>query len=72
MNEYLSRKLNFFSFWLIVGVVVLHSVVQTSSFEGLGRTLIEASILCKPIVTTNFPTAYGLVEDGKTGFITEM
>lgn len=46
--------------------------VQTSAFEGLGRTLIEASILCKPIVTTNFPTAYGLVEDGKTGFITEM
>ena len=46
--------------------------VQTSAFEGLGRTLIEASILCKPIVTTNFPTAYELVEDGKTGFITEM
>lgn len=46
--------------------------VQTSAFEGLGRTLIEASILCKPIVTTNFPTAYGLVEDGKTGFIREM
>jgi glycosyltransferase involved in cell wall biosynthesis len=46
--------------------------VQTSSFEGLGRTLIEASILYKPIVTTNFPTAYGLVEDGKTGFVTEM
>jgi glycosyltransferase involved in cell wall biosynthesis len=46
--------------------------VQTSKFEGLGRTLIEASILCKPIVTTNFPTAYVLVEDGKTGFVTEM
>jgi glycosyltransferase involved in cell wall biosynthesis len=46
--------------------------VQTSAFEGLGRTLIEASILCKPIVTTNFPTAYGLVENGKTGFVVEM
>lgn len=46
--------------------------VQTSKFEGLGRTLIEASILRKPIVTTNFPTAYGLVDDGKTGFIVQM
>lgn len=46
--------------------------VQTSSFEGLGRTLIEAAILCKPIVTTNFPTAYNLVQDKQTGFITEM
>lgn len=46
--------------------------VQTSSFEGLGRTLIEAAILCKPIVTTNFPTAYDLVQDEQTGFITEM
>lgn len=46
--------------------------VQTSKFEGLGRTLIEAAILHKPIVTTDFPTAYGLVEDGETGFITEM
>jgi len=46
--------------------------VQTSLFEGLGRTLIEAAILCKPIVSTNFPTAYELVEDGQTGFVTEM
>lgn len=46
--------------------------VQTSSFEGLGRTIIEASILNKPIVTTNFPTAYGLLDDGKTGLIVEM
>lgn len=46
--------------------------VQTSAFEGLGRTLIEASILCKPIVTTNFPTAYGILRPNETGIITEM
>jgi glycosyltransferase involved in cell wall biosynthesis len=46
--------------------------VQTSSFEGLGRTLIEASILNKPIVTTNFPTAYGILENEETGLIVEM
>lgn len=46
--------------------------VQTSSFEGLGRTIIEASLLNKPIVTTNFPTAYGLLENEKTGLIVEM
>jgi len=46
--------------------------VQTSSFEGLGRTLIEASILCKPIVTTNFPTAFGILRPNETGVITEM
>jgi len=46
--------------------------VQTSSFEGLGRTLIEASILKKPIVTTNFPTSYCILENQETGLIVEM
>lgn len=44
--------------------------VQTSRFEGLGRTLIEAAILKKPIVTTDFDTAYGLVDQYETGIIT--
>jgi glycosyltransferase involved in cell wall biosynthesis len=44
--------------------------VQTSLFEGLGRTLMEAHILCKPIVSTNFPTAHYLIENELTGFIT--
>lgn len=46
--------------------------VQTSLFEGLGRTIIEASILCKPIVTTNFPTAFSILKHNETGVITEM
>lgn len=44
--------------------------VQTSVFEGLGRTLIEASMLHKPIVTTDFESAFDLVEQNRTGFIT--
>lgn len=46
--------------------------VQTSLFEGLGLTVIEAALLCKPIVSTNFPTVYGIIEDEKTGLIAEM
>lgn len=46
--------------------------VQTSYFEGLGLTVIEASYLNKPIVCTNFPTAYEILKDGETGLIAEM
>jgi glycosyltransferase involved in cell wall biosynthesis len=46
--------------------------VQTSLFEGLGLTVIEASYLNKPIVCTNFPTVYGILEHEKTGLIAEM
>ena len=46
--------------------------VQTSLFEGLGLTVIEASCLNKPIVCTNFPTVYGILVDDQTGLISEM
>lgn len=46
--------------------------LQTSRFEGLGRTIIEASILCKPIVCTDFPTAFTILENNKTGLIVPM
>lgn len=46
--------------------------VQTSSFEGFGLTLSEAKILHKPIVTTNFPSAYDQIIDGENGLIAEM
>lgn len=45
--------------------------VQTSEFEGLGRTLIEASVLNRPIVSTNFPTAYGILKDRDDALIVE-
>lgn len=46
--------------------------VQTSLFEGLSLTVIEASILCKPIVTTNFSTAHSLLKNNETGLVCEM
>ncbi len=46
--------------------------VQTSLFEGLGLTVIEASILNKPIVTTNFSTASTIIKHNETGLICEM
>ena len=46
--------------------------VQTSHFEGLGLTVIEASYLNKPIVCTNFPTAHHILKNEETGLIVEM
>ncbi len=46
--------------------------VQTSLFEGFGRTVTEAKILHCPIVTTNFPSAYDQIQNGKNGLICEM
>jgi len=46
--------------------------VQPSRYEGWGLTSVEAKILGKPVVTTNFPTASEIIRDGETGFITGM
>ncbi len=46
--------------------------VQTSSFEGFGLTLSEAKVLHKPIVTTNFSSAYNQITDRENGLIAEM
>ncbi|MGM9869616.1 MAG: glycosyltransferase [Sodaliphilus sp.] len=46
--------------------------VQTSLFEGFGRTVTEAKINHCPIVSTNFPSIYDQMEDGKNGLIVEM
>lgn len=46
--------------------------VQTSLFEGFGRTVTEAKILQCPIVSTNFPSIFDQMEDGKNGLIVEM
>ncbi|MGL5384030.1 MAG: glycosyltransferase [Culicoidibacterales bacterium] len=43
--------------------------VQTSVKEGLGLTVVEAKILQKPIVCTNFETAKEIIEDQETGLI---
>lgn len=46
--------------------------VQSSIYEGLCITLIEARLLKKRIVTTNFPSAYGIIKQEETGVICEM
>lgn len=46
--------------------------VQTSLFEGFGRTVTEAKINHKPIISTNFPSIFDQMEDGKNGLIVEM
>lgn len=46
--------------------------VQTSLFEGGGTTLNEVSLLNKPIVCTNFPSAFEILKNGETGLIAEM
>lgn len=46
--------------------------VQTSRNEGLGLTVIEAKILEKPIVCTNFSTASSLITDRVDGILCEV
>ena len=46
--------------------------VQTSLWEGNCLTLIEAMVLKKPIVTTNFPSAKEKITSGVNGLICEM
>ncbi len=46
--------------------------VQTSLFEGFGRTVTEAKILKCPIISTNFPSVYDQIVDGVNGLIVEM
>jgi glycosyltransferase involved in cell wall biosynthesis len=46
--------------------------VQTSVKEGFGLTVIEAKILNKPIVCTNFPTAKEIINHNVDGLIVEQ
>lgn len=46
-------------------------VVQTSDTEGKSMVLDEAKILCKPIITTDYPTAHDQIEHRVNGLIVE-
>lgn len=46
--------------------------VQTSKAEGFGLSVIEAKILKRPIVCTNFQTAYEILNDEIDGLISNM
>ncbi len=46
--------------------------VQPSRYEGKAVTVREAQILHKPVIITDFPTAYSQVEDGYDGVIVPL
>ena len=46
--------------------------VQPSWFEGFGITIAEAKILCKPIISTNFPVVYNQLRHEVDSIIVEM
>ena len=46
--------------------------VQTSKFEGFGITIAEAKILNKPIISTNYPVIYNILQDKVNGLIVDM
>lgn len=43
--------------------------ILLSGLEGLGQTIIEASLMKKPIIATNVGGIKDLIQDGKTGFL---
>ena len=43
--------------------------VLLSGLEGLGQTIIEASLMKKPIIATNVGGIKDLIQDSKTGFL---
>ena len=43
--------------------------IQPSITEGLGRAIIEAMSLCKPVIVTDNGGAKELIEEGKSGFV---
>lgn len=47
-------------------------VVLPSYREGIPRVMIEASSMCKPIITTNAPGCRDVIIDGETGLICQI
>ncbi|MGP1907763.1 glycosyltransferase [Metabacillus sp. JX24] len=45
--------------------------VQPSRYEGKAVTVLEAQILSKPVMISNYPTAAAQLSDGEDGYITE-
>lgn len=62
----LGKKLNPYAYMKDCDIYV-----QTSLKEGFGLTVIEAKILKRPIVCTNFPTAKEIINDNVDGVIVE-
>lgn len=46
--------------------------MQPSRYEGNSVTVREAQMLCKPIVVTDYPTAFSQIQNGKDGIIVPL
>ncbi|GAF66994.1 putative glycosyltransferase [Bacillus sp. TS-2] len=46
--------------------------VQPSKYEGKALTVVEAQILSKPVLITNYPTAKSQIENNTDGLICSM
>lgn len=49
-----------------------HCVVLPSWHEGMSNTLLEGAAMCRPLITSNIHGCLEAVEDGKTGFLSEV
>lgn len=63
----LGKKLNPYPF-----IKEADLYVQPSRYEGKAVTVVEAQILSKPVLITNYPTANSQVKDGFDGTICEL
>jgi len=53
-------------------IALTNCVVLPSYREGLSRVLLEASIMAKPIITTDVPGCRELVDEGENGFLCKV
>jgi CDP-glycerol glycerophosphotransferase len=45
--------------------------VFSSNYEGQGLVLLEALVICKPIISTNIPTSIDVLDNGRYGELVE-
>lgn len=45
-------------------------LIQLSDYEAFGYVMLEAKVLGTPVITTNYPSAYEMIQHGENGYIT--
>ncbi len=53
-------------------VAAAHCVVLPSWHEGMSNTLLESAAMCRPLITSNIHGCMEAVEDGVSGYLTEV
>lgn len=49
-----------------------HCIVLPSYHEGMSNTLLEGAAMCRPLITSNIHGCMEAVQEGKTGYLTEV